>query len=327
VGIGVESSLNRIGSEFASDSTWRNVLILKVASFQYALIAASIVLVLAKRWWLRPSLQDPENAVVVGRLRPVAVPRSMIAEMIGPGGRSRRGGYRLLLVNGEVVRWRERPQVATNVDALSCNQRLQATSAGDRDRRSDFSRSPRKRGRARRRLTHLPDDTLVSARARLTSPGSVSVRQFYVTMLLVPLLFPLFAMFPESDNGTRHPRLPLGAVGKLALLTWVPVAIWLALRWRRETRTIAVGPTWIAWRSRLALSWRVLPFSEVVSTMQLPGQRPEYGMRLSRADGTALRLRLSDLFPNSSSASLGGVSDVGAVLKAQLAEHPAMLQA
>jgi hypothetical protein len=128
--------------------------------------------------------------------------------------------------------------------------------------------------------------------------------------MLTPLFFGCMVMFP-GGNGGPQPGVDLvgGLVVTLvyeAVATVVILCCWVTL-----TRTVAAGPGWLAWRPRLTRRWRMLPLADVVSTIDL--QWPSRtGVRLSRADGTGLRLRDREL-----------AAGLGATARAQLAEHPA----
>jgi hypothetical protein len=102
----------------------------------------------------------------------------------------------------------------------------------------------------------------------------------------------------------------------VAALCFEAVAgLFMLCRWVTLTREIAVGPGWIAWRPRLTSLWRVLPFAELVSTIDAHWPRRD-GVRLTRADGSSLRLRPAEL-----------AAGISPELSVQLAAHPAATHA
>jgi DivIVA domain-containing protein len=131
---------------------------------------------------------------------------------------------------------------------------------------------------------------------------------------VTPLLAGLLVLFPggmDGDPGPHSSGIDVGGSIVVALVFEAVAALVILCCWVTLTRVVAAGPGWLAWRPRLARRWRILPLADVVSTIDLQWPRRN-GVRLSRADGTGLRLRAPEL-------AVG----LGATASAQLAEHPA----
>ena len=128
--------------------------------------------------------------------------------------------------------------------------------------------------------------------------------------MLAPLFCGLLIMFPDGNGGAQS-GVDVGGGLLVALVLEALAALVILCCWVTLTRTVAAGPGWLAWRPRLTRRWRILPSAHVVSTIDLQWPRRN-GVRLSRADGTGLRLRNPEL-----------ATGLGATASAQLAEHPA----
>lgn len=126
-----------------------------------------------------------------------------------------------------------------------------------------------------------------------------------------------------SQDAVGWPAFGVGFTGLVAavvdvvgfivvgLVSEAAVAVAILCCWVTLSRTVVVGPGWLAWQPRLTRRWRILPLADVVSTIDLQWPRRQ-GVRLSRADGSGLRLRNPEL-----------AAGLGAAAGPQLAEHPA----
>lgn len=252
---------------------------------------AVAAVVVAVRWWRRPALRLTGQALTIYQRRPVAIPWTMIAEVSGPGpvGSPDGRGRRIVLVDGRELKVRglgrlarfaaRRQDPAAPVAPLGSSMRswlsfpLPAAlpvpvfpEAGQ----------PRKR-----RAGQLPGPALHEVKIRFLWPP-------YRLILLLPLSFG-FMVLVGGQSG-----LDVGGSIMVTLVSEAAAALMVLCCWVTLTRTVAAGPGWLAWRPQLTRRWRILALADVVSTIDLQWPR-RTGVRLSRADGTGLRLRNPEL--------------------------------
>jgi hypothetical protein len=267
------------------------------------------------RWWRRPSVQATGQAITVYQRRPVAIPWTMIADVPGrePEGSPRGRRRALVLADGRELKARgltKLARLAAQRQDLPAPAAPAALTGGSLRPWLPFPvpaawpipAYPRAGQLRKRRMDQLPGPPLQQVKIRF--PRGFS------WLMLPPLFFGLMVMLPDSNAGAQS-GADLGG-GLVTALVFEATAILMILCcWVTLTRTVAAGHGWLAWRPRLTRRWRMLPLADVVSTIDLQWPR-RTGVRLSRADGTGLRLRNSEL-----------AAGLGATARAQLAEHPA----
>ena len=275
-------------------------------------VAAAVVGV---RWWRRPAVEATGQAITVYQRRPVAIPWTMIAGVPGPepGGSPGGRGRVIVLADGRELKV---PGLDKLASLAAQRQDLPGPAApaapADGSLRSwlpfpvpaawPIPAYPQAGQRRKRRTDQLPGPAVQQVK--------IGFPRRFSCIMLAPLFFSLMVMFPRGNGGVQ-PGVDLGGGLVVALVFGATAALVILCCWVTLTRTVAAGPGWLAWRPRLTRRWRILPLADVVSTIDL--QRPRRtGVRLSRADGTGLRLRNPEL-----AAGLGAAASV------QLAEHPA----
>lgn len=272
------------------------------------LVAAVVV---AVRWWRRPALQLTGQALTIYQRRPVAIPWTMITDVFGPMGSPDGRSRRIVLADGRELK----------VRALGRLAKLAAQRQGPPDPMAPVGSSMRSwlsfslpeawpvpaypgTGQLRgRRSDQLPGPAIQEAKIRFP-------RAEYLLLSLVPLFLGLAVLFPGGNGGAKSGIDVVGFI-VVVLVSEAVAAVAILCCWVTLSRTVVVGPGWLAWQPRLTRRWRILPLADVVSTIDLQWPRRQ-GVRLSRADGSGLRLRNPEL-----------AAGLGAAAGPQLAEHPA----
>jgi len=255
-----------------------------VTAMVVGLSGAVGVVVAAVRWWRRPAVTITPTAVTIYRYRPVSIPWPMIAEVAG-GGVVLSGGRRI--ASTALRRLREpvnRPETGQSGTA------------------APVPVYPEPSTRARR--GNRPPGAAVQ-RVQLPFPWSS-----FRWLVLLPLFFGLLVMFPNGNGGAQS-GVDIGGAIVVVLCFEALAAASVFCCWLTLTRTVMIGSGWIAWRPRMHRRWRILPLSELVSTIDTQWPRRS-GVRLSRADGSGVRIRNREVG-----------AGLAAPLGQQLAEHPA----
>jgi hypothetical protein len=282
---------------------------------------AVAAVVVAVRWWRRSALQLTAQAFTVFQRHPVAIPWTMIADVPGAGPAGSAGGQdrRIVLANGQELKVRGLGRLAKLAARRQGTPGLAAPAAPmGSSMRSWLPFSVPAAGPVpaysgagqlgRRRADQLPGPALQEVRIGFPWPQ-------YCWIMAAPLLAGLLVLFPggmgDGSAGPHPSGIDVGGSIVVALVFEAVAALVILCCWVTLTRAVAVGPGWLAWRPRPARRWRILPLADVVSTIDLQWPRRN-GVRLSRADGTGLRLRTPEL-----------AAGLGATASSQLAGHPA----
>jgi DivIVA domain-containing protein len=281
---------------------------------------AVAAVVIAVRWWRRPALQLTAQAFTIFRRHPVAIPWTMIADVPGAGSAGSAGGQdrRMVLANGQELKVRGLGRLAKRAARRQGTPGLAAPAAPMGSSMQSWLPFSVPAARpvpaysgggqlGRRRADQLPGPALQEVRLGFPWPQ-------YSWIMAAPLLAGLLVLFPggmDGDPGPHPSGIDVGGSIVVALVFEAVAALVISCCWVTLTRAVAAGPGWLAWRPRLARRWRILPLADVVSAIDLQWPRRK-GVRLSRADGTGLRLRAPEL-----------AAGLGATASAQLAGHPA----
>jgi hypothetical protein len=248
------------------------------------------VAVVAVRWWRRPAVTITPKAVTIYGAHQVSIPWPMIGELVGGPGTGRGDHAGVVLTGGRLIEAPALRRLRQPVSRPETAPPAAAVGHPESVTRARIAPSP-------------PGQALVEV--QLPFPWSS-----FRWLVLLPLFFGFLVMFPDGNGGAQS-GIDVGGAVVVALCFEVVAAASILCCWLTLTRTMILGSGWLAWRPRLDQQWRVLPLAELVSTIDSQWPRRS-GVRLSRADGSGLRIRNAEL-----AAGLAGP------LGRQIAEHPA----